>query len=47
MSLLETLGAGVGIRERLELVDERRVSDSVDLALTLVESQLARPVGTL
>lgn len=30
--------------ERLELVDERRLEDSVELATALVESQLARPV---
>jgi aminopeptidase YwaD len=30
--------------ERLELVDERRLADSVDLAVALVESQLERPV---
>lgn len=31
--------------ERLELVDERRLGDAVDLAHALVESQLARPVA--
>jgi Peptidase family M28 len=31
--------------ERLELVDEHKLSDAVDLAVALVESQLARPVG--
>jgi Zn-dependent M28 family amino/carboxypeptidase len=30
--------------ERLELVDERRLGDSVDLAVALVESQLERPI---
>jgi Iap family predicted aminopeptidase len=30
--------------ERLELVDEQKLSDAVDLAVDLVESQLARPV---
>jgi hypothetical protein len=30
--------------ERIELVDERRLQDAVDLTLALVESQLARPV---
>jgi Peptidase family M28 len=30
--------------ERLELVDEQKLSDAVDLATVLVESQLARPV---
>ena len=32
--------------ERLELVDERRLADSVDLAVALVESQLERPVAS-
>lgn len=31
--------------ERIELVDERRLQDAVDLAHSLVESQLARPVA--
>ncbi len=30
--------------ERLELVDERKLDDAVELALALVESQLSRPV---
>jgi hypothetical protein len=30
--------------ERLELVDEQKLADSFDLAVALVESQLARPV---
>jgi Zn-dependent M28 family amino/carboxypeptidase len=30
--------------ERLELVDEQKLNDAVDLATALVESQLARPV---
>ena len=30
--------------ERIELIDERRLQDAVELALGLVESQLARPV---
>jgi Iap family predicted aminopeptidase len=30
--------------ERLELVDERKLDDSVELAVALVETQLARPV---
>jgi aminopeptidase YwaD len=32
--------------ERIELVDEQKLADSVDLAVALVESQLARPVPT-
>jgi hypothetical protein len=32
-------------RERLELVDERRLEDAVELAARLVESQLAEPVA--
>ena len=30
--------------ERMELVDEQKLSDAVELATALVESQLARPV---
>ena len=31
--------------ERLDLVDEQKLADAVDLAVALVESQLERPVG--
>ena len=32
-------------RERLELVDEQRLADAVELAAALVASQLERPIG--